>query len=140
MFRTFLTVLVLLTALAGPAGAVGVRIDEDGGSNVTLTIESAPIDAVLKALHERYGFELEGLSNLGSGEALNAKLSGSISEVVTRLLRNWNHVIVKSEDAPDEISKVVIINANYGTASSKTKDEKAAAQQIENAKKAAGEF
>lgn len=138
--RRLAVVFAVLALLADPALAVGVTIDDDAGSEVTVVIENAPVDAVLKALHERYGFELEGASNLGSTEILNAKLTGSISEVVTRLLRNWNHVIVKAEDASDKISKVVIINANYGTDASKTKEEKAAAQQIENAKKAAGDY
>lgn len=138
--RRFAVVFALSAVLAEPALAVGVTINDDAGSRVTVVIENASVDAVLKALHERYGFELEGVSNLGSTDILNAKLTGSISEVVARLLRNWNHVIVKTPDAPDKISKVVIINANYGTEASKTKDEKAADQQIENAKKAAGDF
>lgn len=138
--RRFAVVFALSAVLAEPALAVGVTINDDAGSRVTVVIENASVDAVLKALHERYGFELEGVSNLGSTDILTAKLTGSISEVVARLLRNWNHVIVNTPDAPDKISKVVIINANYGTEASKTKDEKAADQQIENAKKAAGDF
>lgn len=133
-------VAIVLLGVASSSAMAGVTVDEKPGSAVTLTIENASVDAALTALRERYGFEVEGLSNLGSGEVLNVTLSGSLPEVVARLLRNWNYVVVKSEDAQRKIRKVVIINTNFGTAATKTESEKAAAQQIENAKKAAGEF
>lgn len=120
--------------------AAGVTIDGDEpGREVTVTMENASVDAVLKELHEKYGFDVEGLKHATAGEVLNATLSGSLSDVITRLLRNWNHVIVRSDQAPTGIRKVVIIDAAYGTTASKTKQEKAAIQQLENTKKATGE-
>lgn len=136
-----LSITLLAAYLTGslPAAA-GVAVDGDEpGRAITVTMENASVDAVLKELHERYGFDVEGLKHATSGEVLNATFSGSLTDVIARLLRNWNHVIVRSDQAPAGIRKVVIIDAAYGATASKTKEEKAAIQQLENTKKATGE-
>ena len=36
--------------------------------------------------------------------------------MIERLLRNWNHMIVRSADNKSGIAKVMILNATYGAA------------------------
>ncbi len=43
-------------------------------------------------------------------------MSGSLQSVIERLLRNWNHMIVRSSDNESGIAKVMILNATYGAA------------------------
>jgi hypothetical protein len=83
---------------------------------ITVTIENATIDVVLEDLHQRYGFEVSGLENAKQGEPLSATLSGSLQSVLERLLRNWNHMIVRSADNESGIAKVMILNSTYGAA------------------------
>lgn len=111
--RTAWMIACLISPAAAQATAVSVTGD-DPRQSITVTIEGAPIEAVLKDLHERYGFEISGLQNVQQGEALSATLSGSLQSILERLLRNWNHMIVRSPDNPSGIAKVTIINAAYG--------------------------
>jgi hypothetical protein len=100
-----------------PALAAGVTVTgDDPRHNITVTIEDATVDAVLKDLHDRYGFEMSGLENVKKGEALSATFTGSLQSILERLLRNWNHMIVRSPHEGSGIAKVMILNANYGAA------------------------
>ncbi len=71
---------------------------------------------MLEDLRKRYGFEVLGLENATRGEALSATMTGSLQSVIERLLRNWNHMIVRSPDNKSGIAKVMILNATYGAA------------------------
>jgi hypothetical protein len=97
------------------AAAVTVKGDAPR-QNITLTIEDAKVDAVLEDLRKRYGFEVSGLENANGGEAQSATMSGSLQSVIERLLRNWNHMIVRSPDNESGIAKVMILNKTYGAA------------------------
>lgn len=78
-----------------------------------------PFDQILKELASRYGFRIKGVQNVGVGELLSQKMSGRLDEVVGRLLRNWNHMVVRSPDSPCGIEAVMILNKNYGTGPAK---------------------
>src|SRR6185503_14431887 len=65
--------------------------------NITVTIEDATVDFVLNDLHKKFGFELANLPpNMTGGDAQTVTLSGSLQVVLEHLLRNWNHMIVRS--------------------------------------------
>lgn len=120
------------------AGTVTVS-GEDPSASISVTVENASVADVLAELREKFDFEVEDLAHAGTDEAFDAKLSGNLVDVLQRLLRNRNHVIVRSAEAASGISRVVIINDKIGKAASQTKQDKAALQQIENAKRATGE-
>lgn len=71
---------------------------------------------VLEDLRKRYGFEVSGLKNAARGAPLTATMTGSLQNVLERLLRNWNHMIVRSPDNESGIAKVMILDARYGAA------------------------
>ena len=87
--------------------------------NITVTIEDATVDFVLKELRKRFGFELADLPPNIPMEAQTVTLSGNLQVVLERLLRNWNHVIVRSPDNESGIAKVMILNAAYGAGPSR---------------------
>jgi hypothetical protein len=100
---------------SGPLEAATVKVTGDTPrQDITVSIEDAKVDAVLEDLRKRYGFEVAGLENATHGDALSATMSGSLQNVIERLLRNWNYVIVRSPDNESGIAKVMILNATYG--------------------------
>jgi hypothetical protein len=96
--------------------AAAIKVTDDTPRHITVAIEDAKVDAVLEDLRKRYGFEVSGLENAAGGEALSATMSGSLQSVIERLLRNWNHMIVRSSGNEGGIAKVMILNATYGAA------------------------
>ncbi len=102
-----------------PLQAAAITVSGDSpAQSITVTIKDATVDAVLEDLRKRYGFEVLGLKNAKRGEALSATMTGSLQSVIERLLRNWNHMIVRSTDNPSGIAKVMILDAKYGAAPS----------------------
>ena len=118
MLRWWFTAFVV-GCLMSPAALEAATVKISGDTprqNITVTIEDAKVDAVLEDLRKRYGFEVSGLENATGGEALSTTMSGSLQNVIERLLRNWNHMIVRSPDSKSGIAKVMILNASYGAA------------------------
>ena len=92
---------------------------DDPRKVVTVVVEDASIDQILQGLARRYGFRIKVVQNVGVGELLSEKMSGRLDEVVGRLLRNRNHMIVRSPDSPCGIEAVMILDGNYGTGPAK---------------------
>ncbi len=113
--RTAFALAFLLAPTALQAATITVTGDTPRQS-ITVAIEDATVDAVLKDLHKRYGFEVSGLDNAASGGALSITMTGNLQSVLERLLRNWNHMIVRSPDNASGIAKVMILNEKYGSA------------------------
>jgi len=103
----------LIAPTASQAANITVSGDHPQHS-ITVTIEDATMEVVLNDLHKKYGFEVDGLKNADKGEALSATMTGSLQGILERLLRNWNHMIVRSPDNESGIAKVMILNSNYG--------------------------
>jgi hypothetical protein len=111
---------IILLAFVAPASAATLAINGDAPKqNITVVAESATVDGVLQELAARYGFEIKGLEHLGTGEALSAKMSGSLYDVLSRLLRNRNYMIVRSPDKATGVARVMILDASYGAARTK---------------------
>jgi hypothetical protein len=105
----------LMSPMALHAAAISVA-GEAPRQSITVTVEDATVDAVIEDLHKRYGFEVSGLQNAQRSEHLSVTMTGSLQSVIERLLRNWNHAIVRSADNESGIAKVMILNATYGAA------------------------
>jgi hypothetical protein len=107
-------IILLFFSAGGFAEGVEVRGD-DGGKHVLIKVDDMTMDAVLDGLQKRYGFAIEGLSNVQSDE-FSEVMDGSLDDVLERLLRNRNHMIVHSAEIKAGISKVMILNSDYGIA------------------------
>jgi hypothetical protein len=114
----YLQRLALALALLAPATAAlaaNVTITGDNPrQSVTVTAENADVAAVLEALSSKYGLEVEGLQLIDRAETQTITLTGDLYKVLGRLLRNRNHVIVRSAEAPSGVAKVMILNASVG--------------------------
>ena len=82
---------------------------------ITVTIRDTGLGAALHDIGRTYGFEIKGTLADGN-EAVSTTLSGDLESVLTRLLRNVNHVIVRSPDNRSGIEKVIIIGRQLGAA------------------------
>jgi hypothetical protein len=113
------SLIAVCLALRTPALAASVTVSgESPGGAITLTIEDATVDLVLEDLRKKYGFEVGGLEHARSGDAVSATMSGSLRSILERLLRNRNHLIVRSPDNESGIAKVVILDSAYGSTQS----------------------
>jgi hypothetical protein len=114
---------IVLTWLLSQSAAQAANVTITGNNprqNITVTVEDATVDFVLDNLHKKFGFELAGLPpNIAGGEAQTVTLSGNLHVILERLLRNWNHMIVRSPDNESGIAKVMILNATYGAGPSR---------------------
>lgn len=110
----FVLALALLSA-ATAALAENVTITGDKPrQSVTVTTENADVASVLEALSSKYGIEVEGLQLIDRAETQTITLTGDLYKVLGRLLRNRNHVIVRSAEAASGVAKVMILNASVG--------------------------
>lgn len=107
-----LALAVVILPPAACAASVVVSGDDPKGA-VTVVAEDSTVDEILRELAQKYGFQIKGTGN-GAGDTLSIKLSGSLYEVVARLLRNRNVMIVRSAGNASGIEKLTIIDANYG--------------------------
>ena len=117
------TILALSFFLMLPAlHAEPLKIDGDSPrKRITVTMEDAKIDAILKGFSEAYGFEVKGTENTQQGDPISVSMTGSLKDILKRLLRNRNHLIVSSPDSTSGVEKVVIVDSTYGVLPLKTR-------------------
>jgi hypothetical protein len=110
----------ILFTLAPPAHAATVDIKGDEARKaVTVVAEESTVGQILQDLAGKYGFKIMGIEHAGAAETVSAQMTGSLSVVVERLLRNWNYLIVRSRDNASGIESITILDAKYGAAPSK---------------------
>ncbi len=112
----FLLCASLLALLApAPLQAASLSVEGDGPrGSITVTIEDATLTFVLDDLRKKYGFEIDGLEHATSRDLMSTTISGTLQGILERLLRNRNHLIVRSPNTPCGIAKVMILDSSYG--------------------------
>ena len=107
----------LLLLAAAPLQAASLSVEGDGPrASITVTIEDATLTYVLEDLSKKYGFVIDGLEHATSRDLLSMTISGTLQGILERLLRNRNHLIVRSPNNPCGIVKVMILDSGYGAA------------------------
>lgn len=115
-----LILTIATLALSDATHATGVNITgDDPRKTILISAEEAPVSEILQSLAQRYGFTIKGIDHVGASETITTNVSGSLPELLARLLRNRNHMIVRSDNKPSGIESVMILNSNFGTAPSK---------------------
>jgi hypothetical protein len=99
------------------AAAVDITGDEPRKA-ITVKAENSTADEILKRLADKYGFRIKAIEHATSTDLMSATLSGSLQEVIVRLLRNRNHMIVRSPNNASGIDSVMILDESYGAAPS----------------------
>lgn len=107
--------LLLLQGSMSSGSLAAVAIKGNDASRIQIDISDAPVVTILEDLRERFGFELEGTDRVKTQDVLSLRLRGSLKEVLGRLLKNWNYVIVSSESG-EGVERVVILNDSHGAA------------------------
>jgi hypothetical protein len=100
------------------AHAATITITGECRNRISVTIEKATVDLVLGDLREKYGFEVSGIENAQQSDTISETMSGSVDRILQRLLRNWNYMIVRSDDSQCGIAKIMLLNSGYGTPTS----------------------
>lgn len=107
---------ILVAASASPLPAAGVSIEgEEPARSLKLHLDNASVEGALTALSEKFGFDYVGPKSPGKTSGLSTTLSGSLHSILSRLLRNRNHSIVRSSRSPGGIRKVVLIDSRIGS-------------------------
>jgi hypothetical protein len=111
---------IVLCVLCVPLPAAALVIDgNEPKQKITVVPENSTVVRILQDLSARYGFEIKGIENVGAGDTLSPTLTGSLYDVLVRLLRNRNYVIVRSPENASGIAKIMILDSNYGAAPTK---------------------
>jgi hypothetical protein len=110
---TILITIFLFLQTPGLAASIAVS-GATPPRNITVTLNNATVALVLEDLSKKYGFRVGGLQNANKGEPVSATMTGSLQDILRRLLRNWNHMIVLSSDNESGIVKVMILDPAYG--------------------------
>jgi hypothetical protein len=107
--RSTLFAVCCIAVHAPLQAAATIAIDgHEPRDRVTVTIQDMSIGAALRDIGRTYGFEIKG-ALADDNEAVSTTISGDLEDVLTRLLRNVNHVIVRSPDNRSGIEKVIIM-------------------------------
>jgi len=88
---------------------------------ITVTMENTKMDSILKSFSEVYGFEIKGIENTRQGDPISASMTGSLRDILGRLLRNRNYLIVYSSQNTSGVEKVMILDSKRGVLPAKTK-------------------
>jgi hypothetical protein len=96
-------------SLPFPPGWAGEArlVAADSADQVVVEVGDADAGEVLEALSARFGFAVEGHPQAGRAMRYSGLLHGSLDQLVERLLRNEEHVVVRSAKAVAGVSKVV---------------------------------
>jgi hypothetical protein len=102
--------------LASPLWAGQARLVEvtDAERVVVVETSDADVDEVLAVLAAHFGFAVERSAPSGQTVRFSGRLSGSLDQLLERLLRHEGHVIVRSAEARAGISRVVLLEAKSG--------------------------
>ena len=101
--------------------AKNIKIDGDEPrKTITVSVEDASVGDILKDFSRIFDFEVKGLENAQRSEPVSLTMAGSLGYIIERLLRNWNHMIIRSPDNKSGIQKVIILDSAYGSAPGNT--------------------
>ena len=111
-FRSTLFAACCIALHAPLQAAAAVAIDgAEPRDRIVVTIQDMSIAAALRDIGRTYGFEIKG-ALADDNDTVSTTISGNLEDVLARLLRNVNHVIVRSPDNLSGIEKVIISGAS----------------------------
>lgn len=89
-------------------------VEEVGAGRVVVETSDAGVDEVLAALALHFAFAVERGAPPDQTVRFSGRLSGSLDQLLDRLLRHEGHVIVRSAEAPGGIARVVLLESKGG--------------------------
>jgi hypothetical protein len=104
-----------LSLLLAPGWAGEARVVEAGSpEHVVVETRDANVGEVLEALSARFAFAVEGHARAGRAMRYTGPLHGSLDQLIERLLRHEEHVVVRSAKAAAGVSRVIFLEAKGG--------------------------
>lgn len=84
-----------------------------------IAISRTETTQALKKLSRLHGFDVAGLSKIGGRELTTVPLAGRLDDILERLLRNFNYLIVRTAAGGGEIRRIIILNSSGGAGRSR---------------------
>ncbi|WP_414463650.1 hypothetical protein RLW55_10400 [Hyphomicrobium sp. B1] len=111
--RAFLFALALVLGQS-ELRAEGVTIESDNPSQrIKLQVDKATVGEVLQALHDKYGVVVAGNTDIDSDDPISVTFQGSLPDILARLLRNQNYMIVRSKRNVTGVEKILIAVSDH---------------------------
>jgi hypothetical protein len=112
-----LAITILVSAsLAGmvlPACAGAVSIVAVEREVFEIDFHGSTVDDVLSEIGERFGFTVERISPESTSKLLSGRFVGNADQIVTRVLRDQGHVVIRASDAPVGIKRILLVGASH---------------------------
>jgi hypothetical protein len=111
----------LIPAAIASLTSAAVFADIDVGQNEdiwTVTAAGEPLSEVLSAIREEAGFRLVGADRLIDDRAVTIEVSGSLGDVLARLLSGFDYALVYGEtpETSGELQRLVLLSGRAGDA------------------------
>jgi hypothetical protein len=104
-----------LSLLLAPGWAGEARVIEAASpDHVVVETRDANADEVLEALSARFAFAIEGEARARLAIRYSGLLRGSLDQLIERLLRHQEGIVVRSAEAAAGVSRVIFLEANGG--------------------------
>jgi hypothetical protein len=104
-----------LSLLLAPGWAGEARLVHAGSPDrVVVETRDANADEVLEVLSSRFAFAVVGHARAGRDMRYSGPLHGSLDQLIERLLRHEEHVVVRSAEAAAGVSRVIFLDAKGG--------------------------
>lgn len=116
-FRSTLASAVLAAAFIAPLAQADITATRSG-ETWQVNAEGERLSEVLSAIQSEAGFRLVGLDRLEEDPAVDTELTGSLAEVMARLLQGYDYAVVYGEtpETEGEIQRLVLLSGRAGTA------------------------
>jgi hypothetical protein len=92
------------------------RVVEAGGPDrIVVETRDASVDEVLAVLAAHFEFTLERSAGAGQAIRFSGLLHGSLDQLLERVLRHEEHIVVRSAEARAGVTRVILLKGNGTT-------------------------
>ncbi len=105
-----------LVQVAEVRGEVQFAVPEESNTAIAITLNDAKLDEFLTGLTERFGIDVQIRSALSAG-SLNGAFNGRLSELLPRILRGHDYLLVRGRQGvpgSDGIERIVLLRSATG--------------------------
>jgi len=112
---------IVFAAATGSTAFADITASQDAGV-WQVSAEGEALSEVLSAIQAEAGFRLVGADRLVEDNPVNADLSGSLDDVLARLLSGFDYALVYGEtpETRDQLQRVVLLSGRSGDAPDET--------------------
>lgn len=105
-----------LVGLALPVCAGAVSIVAVERDVFEVDFDGSTVDDVLSGIGERFGFTVERVTPESTRKLMSGRFVGNTDQIVSRVLRDQGHVVIRASDAPVGIKRILLVGASHPVA------------------------